>query len=201
LSFSDQSISFEGDGQQEKLYADSPIIQKITAAENNFSQVNISISKFSGNFGDKIVMEVADESCEKIIHTSKIDAFSWSSPNYEKFRFENIPDSKEKTYCLKFTYIPNGEEQDKKAYISSYSYEGSSYINTGNKKNSGEQENRSLGLKPAYGNGSVWQNFSQLVDRMSQYKPDYFKSLSLEIIFFLSFALILFISTVIIFIK
>ena len=199
LSFPDSGISFEGKSKQEKLYPDTPIIQKITATKNYLSQINVSVGKFSPKSGDKIVLEIADESCEKILTASKIDGFTWSSLGWEKFKFVPLPDSKDKTYCLKFTYVPKEKEQNEKASLSSYALEGSSYTNTG--KSIKEQKNRTLELKPAYENESTWQNFSQLISRMSQYKPDYFKSLSLEIIFFLSFMLILAASAVIIFVK
>lgn len=198
LTFSDSSLDFEGESKQEKLYPNAQIIQKITATKNNLNQINISVSKFSADFGEKIILEVADENCGKIIAQSKIDAFSWSSPGYEKFKFKTIRDSKNKTYCLKFTYIPFGKEQDKKAYISSYPAEGYSYINTG--KSIEEQKNRTLKLKPAYENDSTWQNFSELSDRMSQYKPDYLKGIYLKTLFILSFVLIMLLVIVIIFI-
>jgi hypothetical protein len=196
LSFSDSSLNFEGESKQEKLYPDAQIIQKITATENNLDQINISISKYSQQLGDKIILEVADESCEKIMAGSKIDMFTWHSPNYEKFKFKPIPDSKDKIYCLKFTYVPFRTQQDKKAYISSYPAEGSSYINTG--KSIEGQKNRTLKLKPAYGNNSSWKNFSRLIDRMSQYRPDFLKGYSLGIIFILSLMLIILLSVVII---
>jgi len=123
---------------------------------------------------------------------------TWNYPGYEKFKFKTIRDSKNKTYCLKFTYIPFGKEQDKKAYISSYSAEGYSYINTG--KSIEEQKNRTLKLKPAYENDSTWQNFSELSDRMSQYKPDYLKGIYLKTLFTLSFIIIILLVVVIIFI-
>ncbi len=189
LSFPDQSVSFEGDSEQEKLSANDPLIQKITAKENYLNQINVSINKFSAEFRDKIVMEVLDESCQKILAESKLDMFSWHSPNYAKLKFKTIPDSKDKIYCLKFTYIPFGKEQDKKPYISSYSYEGASYINTG--KSNEEQKNQSLELKPAYGESSAGKNLSKLIDRMSQYKPDFLKGFALEMIITLSLALII----------
>lgn len=198
LSFTDPGIDFEGKSKQEKLYPNSPIIQKINATENNFSQVNISISKFSPRLGDKITLEVFDESCEKKLDESKINALSWNSSSYSKFGFKTISDSKDKIFCLKFTYTPSGKEQDKKVYISSHPLEGSSYINTG--KSIEEQKNQTLELKPAYGNESNWKNFSQLIDRMSQYKPDFLKTNYLITIFFLSFSLILALAAVVIFI-
>jgi len=198
LSFSDSSFDFEGDSKQEKLYPNAQIIQKITATKNNLNQINISISKFSSDFGEKIILEVADENCEKTIANSSISALTWNYPGYEKFKFKTIRDSKNKTYCLKFTYIPFGKEQDKKAYISSYSAEGYSYINTG--KSIEEQKNRTLKLKPAYENDSTWQNFSELSDRMSQYKPDYLKGIYLKTLFTLSFIIIILLVVVIIFI-
>lgn len=197
LSFSDSAFNFDGESQQEKFYPGSPLIQKITAAENNFNQINVSISKFSPKLGDKIILEVADESCEEVLAKSKRDMLNWNSPGYEKFKFPAIADSKDKTYCLKFTHILGMFKPDQKAYISSYPLEGSSYINTG--KSIEEQKNRSLKLKPAYGNGSVWQDFSKLVDRMSQYKPDYLKGEFLMLTFSLSILLILAIAIFIIF--
>ncbi|PIP26516.1 MAG: hypothetical protein CO140_03275 [Candidatus Moranbacteria bacterium CG_4_9_14_3_um_filter_40_7] len=197
LSFADSALNFKGDNKQEKFYPNSPLIQKITAAENNFNQVNVSLSKFSPQLGDKIILEVADESCEKIMAESKRDMFSWRSPGYEKFRFPAIADSQDKTYCLKFTHVLGKFKPAKKPYISAYPAEGSSYINTG--KSMEEQKNRSLKLKPAYGRDSYRQNFSQLIDRMSQYKPDYLKSEFLITLFGLSLALIFFVSILIIF--
>lgn len=196
LSFSDSSLNFEGESKQEKLYPNAQIIQKIIATENNLNQINISINKFSADSGEKIILEVADENCGKTIAQSKLDSFAWNFPGYEKFKFKTIPNSKDKTYCLKITYIPFGKEQDKKAYISSYPAEGFSYINTG--KSIEEQKNRTLKLKPAYANDSAWQNFSQLADIISQYKPEFSKGLSLDIIFILSFVLIISLAAIII---
>lgn len=198
LSFSDQTLSFERDSKQEKLYADSPIIQKLTITENNFNQINASIGKFSPKTGDKIILEVTDEFCKSILAKSSIGKLSWNHPGYEKFGFKTIPDSKNKTYCLKFTYIPNKQAQDKKVYMSSHAKEGYSYINTG--KSPEEQKNRALEIKPAYENGSNWQNFSQLINRMSQYKPDYLKGIFLLTIFTLSIILITIVAISVIFI-
>jgi hypothetical protein len=147
--------------------------------------------------GDKIILEVADESCEKVLVASKRDMLNWNSPGYEKFKFPAIADSKDKTYCLKLTHFLGKFKPKQKSYISSYPLEGSSYINTG--KSIEEQKNRTLKLKPAYGNDPSWQNFSKLLDRMSQYKPDYLKENILIIIFSLSMVFILVLSAIIIF--
>lgn len=198
LSFADSTFTFEGESQQEKFYPNSPLIQKITAAENNFNQVNVSISKFSPKLGDKIILKIADESCEKVLAKSQIDLFTWKSPSYEKFKFPTLLDSKDKTYCLKFTHILGKFKPKQKAYTSAFLLEGSSYINTG--KSPEEQKNRSLKLRPAYGTDSAWQDFSKLSERMAQYKPDYLKNISLEIIFILSFILIISFTIAVIFI-
>lgn len=198
LSFSNSNIHFEGDSQQEKLYPNHPLIQKITATENNLNQINLSLSKFSPKLGDKITLEILDETCHNVLAKSKLDIFSWKFPGYEKMRFKSLSDSKGKIYCLKINYLPKGKEQEKKAYISSYVSPDASYTNTGNKKNFGEQKNRTLELKPAYGNSSVWQNFSELIDRMSQYKADFLKGYSLIITFLLSIILIILITVIII---
>lgn len=200
LSFPDSNIQFEGESKQEKLYPNLPLIQKITATKNNFSQMNVSLSKFSPKFGDKIVLEILDESCQNILAKSKINTLTWNNIGYEKFSFKPILDSEGKIYCLKFIYIPFGKEQDKRAYISSHTSPDVAYTNTGNKKDSGEQKNRTLELKPAYENGSNWQNISQLMDRMSQYKPEFFKGYSLEIIFLISLIFIISFACMIIFI-
>ncbi len=191
LSFPDSNIQFEGESKQEKLYPHLPLIQKITATKNNFSQINVSLSKFSPKLGDEIVLEILDESCQNILAKSKINTLTWNKISYEKFSFKPISNSEGKVYCLQFIYIPFRKEQDKRAYVSSYASPDASYTNTGNKKNSEEQKNRTLGLKPAYKNGSNWQNVSQLVDRMSQYKPEFFKGYLLEIIFLLSLIFII----------
>lgn len=199
LSFSDQTIFPEENTKKEKLYPNSPIIQKISAKENNFDQLNVSLSDFSPKIGDKIILEILDELCQSVLVESKIDIYTWHSSNgFKKFKFKTIPNSQGKTYCLKFTYIPVGVEQDDRAYISSFEFEGLSYINTGNKKISGEQKNRSLKLRPAYDKGSHWQNLSILTDRMSQYKPIYLKGESLEIILFSSLFLIMVMGVIII---
>lgn len=185
LAFPDSDYNFVTGGSA-KLYPGLPVFQIFTAKDNNLSQIKIALKNSSVNFSEKIVFELADENCEKILATDKIN---WYTPVgiFYRFNFEKIKDSRDKKYCLSATFYSNKKGDYPEISISkSEIFKDSSFTNTGKNKT---YQGRTLIFRPAYENENVWQNLQELNQRMSQYKPWFLKNIYLSAIILLTIIL------------
>lgn len=191
LSFSNTKNQFLKTGNA-LLYPNKPVFQEFTAEKDNLNQVNVAIRNFNyWSFG-KIIFELRDEYCKKIIATDKLDAFSFNYPNFTPFSFHGLFDlsgTKGKQYCVALTFIPKGSSYQEPSSLPSVVYSRAdkefSYINTG--ENNGEGKTytkKTLVIKPAYGSQDYSSNIQTLNDRISQYKASFLKGTWLYIIVF-----------------
>lgn len=165
-----------------KLYPKSPVFQIFTATENNLERINIGTKNIPDKLGSDVLFQLSDETCDKILAESKFGYFSFLS-DPKVFKFTKIPDSKDKKYCLKVTYL--GDKKGKNGYPSIETSNqpadpNASYTNTGGK--GGENKGKTLKIEPAY-SGTLSENLNQLNQRISQYKPWFLKGNYLFAIF------------------
>ncbi len=174
------------------LFPNNPVTQLFAANQNNLKQVNIALKNTQKNISDKILIELEDKKCEKIIARDKISYFTYLPKGYYKLKFSQISDSENKIYCLKVTNMGKQEKKSEMPYIivsNDPKFSNSSYINSGKGT---EMKGESLIFEPAYSEGSFSKDIEMLVKRMSQYKPWFFKNWYLSAIF-ISFLLITFV--------
>lgn len=183
LSFPDSSYNFLGETKKAKLDPGKPVTQTFRAEENNLNQVKIMV----GNTGlwptERIVLELADVSCDTVLATETIDFLMPDPHIYYHFNFPAIPDSQGATYCLRTTYFSGWDRGDKRPYLSASegeSFVDWSYTNEGNHRT---YENRTLQLRPAYGTENFSGDMERLLDRLSQDKPWFLREAALVTLF------------------
>ena len=180
LSFPNAILSSPKTGTT-NLYPYTPVTQVFSATKNNLSQINIGVKNIPKNIRHKILIQLADESCNNIIAEKEFSVFSvFSSPR--KFKFPSIADSDGKRYCLKITYLGEKLGKGELPYVEiseKPADPNSSYTNPGK---GGEFKGRTLKIEPAY-SGTLSENLTQLNQRMSQYKPWFLKGNYLVAIF------------------
>lgn len=187
LSFSDSKYAFNKDGEQ-KLFPHLPVEQKFIAQKNNLSHLRTAIKDFPKVTSDIIVLEIADANCSKTIAQSKINFWTMYYPGYWDFRFPTISDSAGKTFCAKFTFVPKQSRTKDLPKINiseSQDFADSVVTNMGDTKKGPEFRGQTIIMKPAYSGTTFFQDINILIDRVSQYKPFYFKETYLYILSFL----------------
>lgn len=187
LSFPDSSYTFPGRTHQVKLDPEKPVTQTFIAKENNLNQIKIVLGNSDLEFREKIVFELADATCEKILAQSTYHSYDLSPSTYYHFTFPPLTHSFGQTYCFKTTYYSLVNRKGDRPYLGASKGEqflGWSYTNIGSYL---IYENRTLQMRPAYGTGSFLGDLGQLNNRLSQYKPEFLKGTSLTLIFSLFF--------------
>lgn len=174
------------------LYAAYPVTQKIVAGSDDFDQINIAFENFSKLPADSVFFSLGDENCHPL-YEKKLDRLSfWLATDsiYTRLRFPAISDSAGKTYCLQFTFTPAEFRSKNLPRLSTFRSDADSIHNAG--KNSKSFNRQSLVFKSAYSQGGILKNTRALLDRISQYKPPFFKGLPLMAILLSSFIFLIF---------
>jgi hypothetical protein len=179
LKFGDSDYNFLGKKDQQKLSIDKPLTQVFTAKKNGLSEVKFHIGNQNLWPGEAIRFELRDARCENILATDSWTPLHGKPLIYTRFDFSQIPDSAEKQYCAYIVYTSPLERKSSDApHINTNKSLGQSFTATAKNK---VYENETLQMRPAYDSGlpsDAWQ----LVERMSQYKPEYIKGLPLLIL-------------------
>lgn len=183
LSFPDSNYNFFGATNKAKLDPGKPITQIFTAKKNYLNQIKIIVGDINLLPTEKIVFELMDDHCENVIAQ---DAITFLTPDphiYYHFNFATLPDSKEKRYCFRATYVSSLNRDKKRPYLGASEdnqFPNQSYYNEGNGR---LYKGRMLQIRPAYGTQSFFSDLLTLNDRLSQYKPGFLKGSALIIIF------------------
>ncbi len=183
LSFPDSSYRFLGSTKQAKLDSGKPITQIFTGEENNLNQIKIIIGDLDLQPMEKIVLELAEASCETTLARDTLTFLTPKPHIYYHFNFSPLPDSAGQTYCFKVTYFSPFDRGSDRPYLGASEGEqfaGWSYTNEGNNRT---YENRTLQMRPSYGSGNFLGDLGRLNDRISQYKPAFLKGPVLTLIF------------------
>jgi hypothetical protein len=195
LSFPESSIVLEKGDPAIKLPAEESLTQKFTANRDNLMKVEFLLRTPGIEFEKKyrVKMELADANCQKMIRTGELLESFLNSNNLYEFKFSEVKDSKDKTYCLIATFKPNNAKA-KAIQFFVFENKPSEFL----PENSTTQEKfaNPLSIRPVYVNDNTWQDLTELNQRMSQYKPFFLKHYYLATISILF--IILSIATVII---
>lgn len=183
IAFPDGETEFEK-GEVLKLSPTFSLTQTFVANRDNLMKIEFLMRTPGPREGDIVKMEIADENCTNVIRQGEMKQAFLSSDNLYDFQFSKIPDSKDKSYCLKITLIP--QLVDSK-FIRFFTRENSNPLFVLKDVDGAEIENQSLMIRLAYRNGNILQDVSELNQRISQYKPWFLKH------YFLSIIVILFI--------
>jgi len=174
LSFPDSSIVLEKGDPAIKLPAKNSLTQKFIANRDNLMKVEFLLSSEGIKFEnkDQVKMQLADADCQNPICTGELKESFLGSSNLYEFSFSKVENSKDKTYCLIATFEPS---DGKGKAIQFFVLENKSTEFMPENSTTGEKYATSLSIRPVYVNDNVWQDLSELNQRMSQYKPWFLK--------------------------
>ena len=181
LHFSDSDYNFLGNKDRARLAIDKPLSQVFTAQENNLSEVKIHIGGIDLWPGEALVFELRDESCSKTVATDRWTPLEPKPLNYTRFTFNRVPESADNKYCAYITYTsPYDRKSNDAPYINTNDFDGRNYTSVSKKK---IYENETLQLRPAYSTDSYLSDIWRLIERMSQFKPEFVKGFPLLLLF------------------
>jgi hypothetical protein len=123
--------------------------------------------------GDTMKMQLADESCKKILREGTLTPSYLASDNLYEFSFSKIPDSNGKTFCLLATFKP--QNNTAKAILFFTQTDKSPVFSVRNFTSGEADPAQALSIRTAFVNDHQWQNLSELSQRISQYKPWFLK--------------------------
>lgn len=165
------------------------IVQKFKAEKNGLSEIQVLLGSIKNQKDGKIRLNLYEENCNELIRESELNFISLSSDYPYSFKFPRIYDSRDKTYCLIMTaQFVQIQTKKPSVFITDNFMPENEYLF--NSATNLEFKNQALSMRPAYKNDNFWQNVTELNQRISQYKPWYFKyCLNLVEILFILFSL------------
>jgi len=171
-SFPDTAWKISKDSKAELKKEEDPVLQKFIANRDGLSQVEMLLG--SAKIKGEIEMKILDENCSNILREGKIKRTRFDSEKTYTFKFSQIENSKNKTFC--FSIYFDGEKIGSKhpaIFVSNtQAPDGGSFkIPFSNE----EIPNKSLSIRPGYQNLKWNENFTELNQRISQYKPFFLK--------------------------
>lgn len=180
LAFSDSNYNFLGKKDRQKLSVDKPISQVFMAQEDGLSEIKYHIGNLNLWPGEALHFELRDSTCTQIITTNSWTLLKLKPSIYTHFHFSRIADSQGKNYCAFITYTsPYDRKSSDVPYINTSKFPGRSYTVISKNK---VYENETLQIRPAYSSGNFFSDLWRLIERISQYKPDFIKGLPLLIL-------------------
>ncbi|MFA7209290.1 MAG: hypothetical protein WC120_03305 [Parcubacteria group bacterium] len=159
LSFRDSNIVLQK-GLTVKLRPKGSLQQKFVANRDGLTKIEVLLRSPGIKYenGDRMEMKLADANCEENLRTGYLDDSFLNTENLYEFSFDRIPDSQEKEFCLTATFA-NKKESAKSIQFFTM----------------GDETGQPLSIRPVYKNAHIWQDFSELNQRISQYKPWFLK--------------------------
>jgi len=182
INFSQSEIVLEKD-HVFKLQLRETLNQKFTSSRDGLSKIHLALKSIDIEEGDKVMMEIADESCNEILRRGLLLQTPYSSENLYEFIFDRIPDSAEKTYCLKATVLETKENVEPIIFFTTGTVH---YEFKAQNQSTGKETTTHLSMRPGYTNESLLQNLSEINQRISQYKPWFLKQHSITALFLLT---------------
>lgn len=198
-SFPDTSWEI-GKDDDLKLKPHQSIIQLFTPTKDNLSRIEILFPKSDSiKPGGKMVLEINETDCETTIRKSSVRFKTLTSDKTYHFIFEKIPDSKDRAYCLKLSFIPR-KESSKSARVFLIEHPTEKEMAVMSQSTGKIYPNFSLSMRPSYQKNNWEENIQTLVQRISQYKPWFLKGAYLFTIavlsLILSFAVVIILITI-----
>jgi hypothetical protein len=158
-------------GDKIKIRSKSDIVQKFTSDRDDLSRISILFGSSNLDKGATLDLKVYDENCSELIRESSFFASGIGSDNTQDFAFSKIPNSKGKTFCLNLFFKPVVASKTTTLFIIDNSLDQNKSLSIDGQ----DYPNKSLSMRPAYKNNTPWGDFSELNQRMSQYKPWFLK--------------------------
>lgn len=168
-------MSTAGKSDKFELYPNLPLIQKFSADQDNFSRIKFQLSGPDLDSGDKIKMQLTDETCQNVIKEDEIQTSKLSSENYDYFDFSKIKDSRDRIFCFSLIYEPINESTTKTPDVAARRDINAIFISLNDMRTGKEYNSKHLNMKLAYKNDHWWQDAENLTERISQYKPFFLK--------------------------
>jgi hypothetical protein len=185
LEFPDSSIVLEKGDPLIKEQSNESLQQKFTANRSNLTKIEFLLRTPGLKAGDTLKMQLADESCKKIVRTGTLGKSYLASDNLYEFSFAKIPDSNGKTFCVISTFKPKSSSAKALLFFTQTDKQPASPVQN---LTTGEADSaQALSIRQTYTNDHWWQNLTELNQRLSQYKPWFLKH------FFLATIIILFV--------
>lgn len=179
---------------RESLAAGQSFIQKFEASRNNLKQIEIRFADSKIGEGGEIKLQVYDENCSDLIREKSRKVASLGSDETYNFPFEKISNSQGKIFCLKLTFEPKEQKRKANVYLVKNESPENKYLFDTQKNQ--ELPGQSLSMRPGYQADNWRGNIQKLNQRISQYKPWFFKHYFL---YFIALGFIL-LSTAVVFI-
>jgi hypothetical protein len=171
IAFPDALTLERGDIQ--KIYPGQTLSQTFVAKRNNLETIQILLRTPGVKDGDRLRAKLADATCTDILAEGTFETPFLNTDNMYVFTFPRRTDSEGETLCLLLSLQTNNT---KTKYLRLFTTPPTDtttpLLNAATK----EPLNRaSLSLRTVYRNDSLWQDLSELNDRISQYKPWFLK--------------------------
>ena len=182
MSFPDSAVVLEK-GDLIPLAPKAGLTQTFVANRNNLMKIEFLVRTPGPKPGDIVSFELADETCAKTIRKGTLSPSFLSSDNLYEFSFAKIPNSAGKKYCIISTIKSKSATSKGINFFSALSNEQQLILK--NSTTNETFENKTLSIRGVYVNDHWWQNFSELNQRISQYKPWFLKHFFLASIVFL----------------
>ena len=175
LSFSDSTVTFS-QKKIKSLEKDSFIIQEFNSNRDGLSQINLNLERVNQAPSDNILIKLLTEDCGSEIAAERISARTLDTSTFYKFKFNRLLNSKDKRLCLKIT------SEASQLNDPTFSVVISESVNDIYLKNL-EQKKGMVIMRPSFNNESLSQDLIELDQRLSQYKPWFYKKFYWLIIF------------------
>ncbi len=180
LAFPDSDYNFLGKKDRERLTINKPISQIFVAEENGLSEIKYHIGNLNLWPGEALRFELRDATCTQTITADSRTSLRLRPSIYTRFHFPRIANSQGQSYCTYITYTsPYDRKSSEAPYIHTSEFSDRSYTLVAKNK---LHENETLQMRPAYSSGNFFSDLWRLIERMSQYKPDFIKGLPLLIL-------------------
>jgi hypothetical protein len=175
LTFPDSGLVFN-DKSYERVRAGSFVIQEFTAKRDGLSGIKINIEKINQKPGDFVLFKLLGENCEGEIVEKRVASEDINPLRFYNFKFKRLVNSKDKKLCLKITNEANKKEESEFSIM--VSEESEDVYLKDVEKNKGM-----LIMRPSYNNESFLADLTELSQRLSQYKPWFYKKYYWPVVF------------------
>ncbi len=181
----ESDYNFLGKTKKVTLSPGAPVTQTFIAHENNMHQIRVVLGRGDIKRGEQIEFRLMNEICEETLATKIFHSEPRSQGVYTVFDFPAITNSKDRTFCFSATYFSDENRKGEKPYLSATDISDPLFSDrtlTDTNKNRA-YPGQTLFLRPAYTSGSLSGDLSNLVNRLSQYKPVFLKGWTIVALF------------------
>ncbi len=162
-------------GERVTLSAGATLTQTFTSSRDHLRQIEILFGKFTLQGEDRLKLELRDSTCATPLAQTTLSDRSFDSEHTYAFVFDRIPDSQDQTYCLALLFTSDREIEKSKAPRLFIDQRAQAPAYTLTEKDAPAQGIAPLAIRPGYSNASLLATLSELMNRISQYKPAFLK--------------------------